>query len=186
MQIFLGVISRSLLGLVILCLLHFLLPKGFHNLTVNLITPAYNPQQDKKGDKEALCVEPFVQMIADGKAKQDRPRHGQTQLGNQSQIIGPFVRFKKLKTLDIKTLFLVDSHYENTTIVWRSSIVQASVSVNPDPPSRCHLPFDRIRAYVNGASAFAFKLWRDKWRRAQGARKTLENLLWCPGIAQNP
>ena len=110
MQICLGVISRSLLGLVILCLLLFHLPKGFHNLKVNFITPARNPQQDKKGDKEALCVEPFVQVIADGKTKQDRPHHGQTQLGYQGQIIGPFVRFKKLKTLDIETLFFVDSN----------------------------------------------------------------------------
>jgi len=92
-QIFFGVISRSLLGLVMLCLLLFLLPKGFHNLKVNFITPARNPQQDKKGDKEALCVEPFVQVIADGEAKQDRPRHGQTQLGNQGQVIDPFARF---------------------------------------------------------------------------------------------
>jgi hypothetical protein len=75
-QIFLGVISRSLLGLVMLCLLLFLLPKGFHNITVNRITPARNSQQDKKGNKEALCVEPFIQMKADGKAKKNRPNHG--------------------------------------------------------------------------------------------------------------
>jgi hypothetical protein len=92
-----------------LCLHFFLLPKGFHNISVNRITPTRNPQQDKKGNKEALCVEPFVQVIADGKAKQDRPRHGQTQLGNQGQIIGPFTGFKKPKTLDIETLFLVNS-----------------------------------------------------------------------------
>ena len=93
-----------------ICFLFFRLLQGFHNLTVNRITPTRNPQQDKKGDKEALCVEPFVQVIADGKAKQDRPRHGQTQLGNQGQLIGPFTRFKNLKPLDIETLFLDDSN----------------------------------------------------------------------------
>jgi len=92
-----------------LCLLLFILLQGFHNLTVNRITPTRNTQQDKKGDKEALCVEPFVQVIADGKAKEDRPRHGQTQLGNQGQVIGPlagpFAGPYKLTTVDIKALF---------------------------------------------------------------------------------
>jgi hypothetical protein len=86
------------------------LPKDFHNLTINRITPTRNPQQDKNRDKEALCMKPFIQVIANGKAKQNRAYHGQTQLGDQGQVIGPFADpftgLYKLKTLDIKALFL--------------------------------------------------------------------------------
>jgi hypothetical protein len=92
-----------------ICFISFVLLQGFHNLTVNRITPTCNPQQDEKGDKEALCVEPFIQVIADGKTKQDRPRHGQTQLRDQGQVIDPladpFAGPYKLTTVDIKALF---------------------------------------------------------------------------------
>jgi hypothetical protein len=62
--------------------------------------------------------------------------------------------------------------------------------LNPDPPSSCHLPFDRLMALSKskGCVAFGrFSLRRIVYTPQSALLGALQlTPSWCPGIPQNP
>lgn len=87
----------------ILCALFFILFGGFHDLSVYGIATANYSQQNKNGNKKPPGIKPLVQIIANGKTKQDRARHSQTKLRDQGDILNPFPLLLKVENSRLST-----------------------------------------------------------------------------------
>jgi hypothetical protein len=74
-------------------------------LPVNCNTPADNPKQNEHNDKNWLCIQPFIQVIAYSKTKKDRPRHGQSDLHDQCRAVDPLYVIFKIKYFEPQNTF---------------------------------------------------------------------------------
>jgi hypothetical protein len=76
---------------------------GFHDLSIHGVAPSGDPEQDENRDEQPFCVEPLIQIIADGKTEKDGARHGQPNLCDQGYIINPFPVFVEIKNTELSS-----------------------------------------------------------------------------------
>jgi hypothetical protein len=76
--------------------------RDFHNLSVGDICAAQDTQNREYGDEDSFGLQPLIQLKTDKETKPDTTGHGQPQLHDDGEVLGPGAVFFVIKELSQK------------------------------------------------------------------------------------